>query len=93
MYGAGTYFSRAAGYSDDYAYKMPGTTRRQFFICEVVVGKWELGHDGMKMTSYLPGSTEKRYHSFVDNVHNPSIFVVQQGANSYPSYLVTYRSN
>ena len=92
IYGAGTYFHRAAWYSDDYAYHIPHTNHKQFFICEVVVGKWECGHPGMKMPNNLPGSTVKRYHSFVDNVHNPSIFVVQQGASAYPSYLVTYRA-
>lgn len=64
------------------------------FICEVVVGKWEQGHPGMNITSPLPGPLgerfHKRYHSFVDNVDSPSIFVVQQSACAYPSYLVTY---
>ena len=38
------------------------------------------------------GKLYKKYNSLVDNVVNPSIFVVQHSNEAYPAYLLTYHT-
>ena len=59
-------------------------------LVEVVVGKWSQGAPGLKMCPLLPGDQCVRHDSLVDNIVNPSIFVVQNPAQAYPAYLITY---
>ena len=44
----------------------------------------------MKIPPVIPGSQYNRFDSLVDNESNPSIFVVQDGSQAYPAYLITY---
>ena len=36
------------------------------------------------------GQQYARYNSLVNNVKDPSIFVVQHSSQAYPAYLITY---
>ena len=89
IFGNGTYFARDAKYSDDYARTLP-SGQKQMLVVEVLVGRWALGAEGMSMCPLLPGEQYKRYNSLVNNVANPSIFVVQHSNQAYPAYLLTY---
>ena len=44
----------------------------------------------MKMPPLIPGEQYIRFDSLVDDVANPTIFVVQEGSQAYPAYLITY---
>ena len=91
-YGYGTYFARDARYSNNgYANTLP-TGQRQLIVAEVLVGKWTKGRRGMSNYPLLPGEQFKKYNSLVDNVVNPSIFVVQHSNEAYPAYLLTYHT-
>jgi len=88
-HGDGTYFARDAKYSDGYAAKLP-SGRKQMLVVNVLVGLWAQGKAGLKMPPFLPGEKHRRYNSLVNNVDNPSIFVVQHSNQAYAAYVITY---
>ena len=92
LYGEGTYFARDASYSDCYAARVPATGQKVLLAANVLVGRTCLGAQGMRVAPIIDvvqgGAT--RYNTLVDNVHDPSIFVVRQSVMAYPSYLITY---
>jgi hypothetical protein len=91
IYGDGTYFARDASYSNaGYARKLQNG-QKQMLLVDVLVGRSEKGEKGMKMTSLIPGEQHIRYNSFVNDVSDPSIFVVQHSNHAYPAYLITYK--
>ena len=44
----------------------------------------------MKVPPNKPNTQDRKYDSVVDDVENPTIFVVFKDTSSYPHYLVTY---
>lgn len=89
IWGDGAYFARDAKYSHDYAATLP-TGQKQMFVVQVATGRWTQGQPGMKMPPLIPGEQYIRFDSRVDDVGNPTIFVVQEGSQAYPAYLITY---
>jgi poly [ADP-ribose] polymerase 7/11/12/13 len=89
LWGDGTYFARDAAYSHDYACRL-ANGQKQMLLAEVVVGRWAKGQKGLKECPLLPGEAYRRYNSLVNDVANPSIFVVQHTSQAYPAYLITY---
>ena len=58
IWGVGSYFARDAIFSADYALRgsFEGTDNcTQFFLVDVVVGRWERGAKGKKFFSKVPG--------------------------------------
>jgi len=90
IYGRGTYFAHNAKYSDNYAATREDGTKR-LILASVVVGKWELGKQGMSITNVIRGSEYLTFTSLVNDVTRPTIYVVQQGCQVYPSYVITYK--
>ncbi|XP_033119241.1 protein mono-ADP-ribosyltransferase PARP14-like, partial [Anneissia japonica] len=88
-YGAGTYFAANASYSASDTYSRPNTQgQKHMFFCHVLVGNYARGASGMLAPPVQPNST---FHSVVDNVANPSIFVIFNDVQAYPSYLITFK--
>jgi len=44
----------------------------------------------MRMPPLVSGEQYIRFDSLVDDEANPTIFVVQEGSQAYPAYLITY---
>jgi hypothetical protein len=89
IYGDGTYFARDAKYSDSYAQTLP-SGQKQMLLVDVVVGRWTKGVKGMKTCPVVAGEQYTRYNSLVNDVDDPSIFVVQHSSQAYPKYLIAY---
>lgn len=89
LYGNGTYFARDACYSDTYARTLP-TGQKQMLLVNVIVGRWTTGKQGMKVCPTVPGEQYARFNSLVNNVADPTIFVVQHSSQAYPTHLITY---
>jgi len=81
MYGKGCYFARDFKYSQTYGKKI--------FQCLVVVGQWTQGHQNVKVAPDLDASRGLKHDSVVDNMQNPSIFVVFTDNHAYPEYIIT----
>jgi len=97
-YGRGSYFARDASYSHDYASSPAGPDLKQMLVAEVAVGPYQQGShgkaifDNLCMTNPNVKQELKLCHTaFVDNQHDPAIFVVADPAQAYPAYVITYR--
>ena len=91
IWGDGTYFARDASYSHNYAGQLP-SGKRQMLLNEVLVGLSTIGKKGTKLYPKVPGAknSSTRYHSLVNNVSDPTIFVVAHSTAAYPAFLITY---
>eukprot|EP00538_Stauroneis_constricta_P000233 CAMPEP_0119552200 /NCGR_PEP_ID=MMETSP1352-20130426/5261_1 /TAXON_ID=265584 /ORGANISM="Stauroneis constricta, Strain CCMP1120" /LENGTH=1034 /DNA_ID=CAMNT_0007598393 /DNA_START=93 /DNA_END=3197 /DNA_ORIENTATION=- len=91
-YGKGVYFARDASYSSHTTYSAPNSRGvQQMFMCRVVVGDWCQGKEGQLTPDAKPHNQLELFDSTVDNVLNPSIFVVYHDAQAYPEYLISFR--
>ena len=84
VYGEGAYFARDAKYSHSY-------TRgpvRFMFLCKVLVGQYARGQSSYKRPPAKAGHA--LYDSCVNDMTNPSVYVIFDIAQSYPEYLVEY---
>jgi len=88
-YGKGSYFARDAGYS--LSYTTPDKYGiRSMFLCRVAVGDWCQGTQDQVTPDTKPGTNNELFDSTVDDVGDPSIFVVYHDTQAYPEYLVTF---
>jgi ABC-type branched-subunit amino acid transport system substrate-binding protein/type II secretory pathway pseudopilin PulG len=90
-YGKGVYFARDAACSSHETYSKPDANGIQrMFLCRVVVGDWCGGTNGQLTPDAKPHSPLELFDSTVDNVRNPSIFVVYHDSQAYPEYLISF---
>lgn len=85
----GSYFARDATYSHSYT---SNTVVRTMFVSRVLVGSYTKGASSYVRPPSKDGGDVNFYDSCVDNVLNPSIFVVFEKHQIYPEYLIQYRS-
>ncbi|KAL3970300.1 NAD+ kinase [Sarotherodon galilaeus] len=92
LYGNGTYFAVNASYSASDTYSKPNQNGEKFmYVCRVLTGDFTLGQKGMVTPpAKKPGSTDL-YDSVVDNLANPTMFVVFHDTQAYPEYLITFK--
>ncbi|KAL2076618.1 hypothetical protein ACEWY4_027790 [Coilia grayii] len=86
-YGKGSYFARDASYAHRYT-SHPGA--RAVFVCRVLVGEHTQGSSSLLRPPPRGEGDMRLYDSCVDDVANPSIFVVFEKHQVYPEYLLRY---
>ncbi|XP_054916113.1 protein mono-ADP-ribosyltransferase PARP14-like [Poeciliopsis prolifica] len=89
-FGQGTYFAVNASYSVDYSSPAADGTQTMF-VARVLTGFFTLGRSDMRMPP--PRDIQQphdRYDSLVNNIDNPSMFVVFHDNQAYPDYLITF---
>ncbi|XP_046878440.1 protein mono-ADP-ribosyltransferase PARP12-like [Hypomesus transpacificus] len=86
-YGKGSYFAKDAKYSHSYTGQ---SSVKSMFVCRVLVGDYTRGDSSYLRPPSKDGGDTVFYDSCVDNVTNPSIFVVFEKHLVYPEYLITY---
>ncbi|XP_076862538.1 protein mono-ADP-ribosyltransferase PARP12-like isoform X2 [Brachyhypopomus gauderio] len=86
-YGKGSYFARDAKYSHSYTDKS-GTCC--MFVCRVLVGKYTTGHSSYLRPPLKDGEHNIFYDSCVNDINNPSIFVIFEKHQVYPEFLIQY---
>ncbi|XP_060593313.1 uncharacterized protein LOC132747821 isoform X3 [Ruditapes philippinarum] len=87
MYGDGAYFARDAKYSHAYTGSGP---ERFMFLVTVLVGDYTLGDRSYRRPPNKPGNDHELYDSCVNNIDNPSIYIVFDKNQYYPEYLIQY---
>lgn len=95
VFGKGVYFASRANYSAQPKYCVPDQLGNQrMFICQVAVGKYTKGDKTMKVAPPQDPSRNKHFlfDSLVDNVSNPTIYVVMSDSQAYPEYIVTFKT-
>lgn len=88
VYGQGSYFARDAKYSHDYT---GDCDPRFMFVSRVLVGDFAQGSSEYRRPPSKDGGDVNLFDSCVNNVLNPSIFVVFKEQQIYPEYLLQYR--
>ncbi|RXN19007.1 poly [ADP-ribose] polymerase 14-like protein [Labeo rohita] len=91
LYGHGTYFAVHASYSANPTYAVPAADGTQcMFVARVLTGDHALGQMDIK-TPPVRVAPDHLYDSVVDNMQNPSMFVVFHDCQAYPDYLITFK--
>ena len=92
MYGKGVYFARDASYSHRYT-ALDANSQRHMYYAQVLTGEYTVGNTSMLAppAKNLQVDANVLFDSTVDNVSNPTIFVVYQDTQCYPAYLITYQ--
>ncbi|XP_059396160.1 protein mono-ADP-ribosyltransferase PARP15-like [Carassius carassius] len=89
-YGHGTYFAVNASYSAQNKFAVPAADGTQLmFVARVLTGYHTRGKANMKTPPVREESDH--YDSVVDNLQNPSMFVVFHDCQAYPDYLITFK--
>lgn len=91
--GKGTYFAVESNYSCHDRYSAPDKDRYQrVFQAAVIVGRYCEGNHSLREPPYIDEQTKgQRYDSVVDNMQNPTYFVVFHDDYAYPEYLITFK--
>ncbi|XP_048862586.1 protein mono-ADP-ribosyltransferase PARP12-like isoform X3 [Brienomyrus brachyistius] len=89
-YGKGSYFARDAKYSHSYT---SSSELKTMFVCRVLVGEYTRGNQSYVRPPSKDGGDTIFYDSCVDDVKNPSIFVVFEKHQVYPEYLIQYNED
>uniref|UniRef100_A0A8C5PMB7 CCCH-type zinc finger antiviral protein n=1 Tax=Leptobrachium leishanense TaxID=445787 RepID=A0A8C5PMB7_9ANUR len=88
-YGQGSYFARDASYSHKHSLK-DTDGKWTMLVARVLVGDYVTGNHTYRRPPFKLGSTTHCYDSCVDNMVQPSIFVVFEKHQIYPEYLIEY---
>ncbi|XP_042563222.1 uncharacterized protein LOC122132670 [Clupea harengus] len=86
VYGEGCYFARDARYSNSYT---SDHSVRSMFVCRVLAGSYTRGQSQYRLPPSIDGGL-LLYDSCVNDVRDPSIFVVFDKQQVYPEFLITY---
>ncbi|XP_072528758.1 protein mono-ADP-ribosyltransferase PARP12-like isoform X2 [Salminus brasiliensis] len=89
VYGQGSYFAKDAKYSHDHTDNLD---RRFMFMCRVLVGQYTRGASHYSCPP-AKDSTGTLYDSCVNDVREPTIYVVFNKTQVYPEFLITYEEN
>ncbi|XP_010163290.1 protein mono-ADP-ribosyltransferase PARP14, partial [Antrostomus carolinensis] len=91
--GKGTYFAVDASYSAQDTYSRPDTNgKRYMYLARVLTGQYCAGSGGLiTPPPKNPADPTDMYDSVVDNVKNPTMFVVFSDIQAYPEHLITFR--
>ena len=64
----------------------------RMFLTRIVTGVFTNGNSRMNQPPIDPaGAKGEHFHSLVDNVMEPRIFVINDNTRAYPGYLITYK--
>ena len=91
-FGNGTYFAVNARYSASDVYSPPDVHgRKHMYLAKVLTGQYTKGNKDLKNA---PAKDQNNpailYDSVVDDVIQPSIFVIFQDAQMYPEYHIDF---
>lgn len=91
-FGEGAYFTEEAALSNLYC-KQDSESVRYMFLAEVLVGSFAKGEPSMKRPPQKSDDASKKelFDSCVDNVDKPTIYVLFNSDQYYPTFLVQYK--
>ena len=90
FYGKGVYFATQSSYSDPYAKPATNDGVKRMFLAEVVIGECCLGKKDMQTIPIKEGTNEA-YDCAVDNLDNPTMYVVFKDSSAYAHYMLEYK--
>ncbi|XP_060945028.1 protein mono-ADP-ribosyltransferase PARP14-like [Limanda limanda] len=91
-YGNGTYFAVNANYSAQDTYSKPNLIGEKcMYLCQVLTGDYAVGKAGLIEPPVKSNKAPQLYDSVVDNMANPSMFIIFHDVQAYPEYLITFQ--
>ncbi|XP_060909810.1 poly(ADP-ribose) polymerase family member 14-related sequence 1 isoform X2 [Labrus mixtus] len=91
-YGNGSYFAVNASYSASNTYSRPNQNGEKFmYLCQVLTGDFTVGQSKMITPPAKGADPVLKYDSVVDNIANPTMFVIFHDTQAYPEYLITFK--
>ena len=89
--GKGVYFALNSSYSNGYA-SLDVNRHRHMYLARVLTGEYTVGNNSIIVPPPKNAQLDQHvlFDSTVDNVANPSIFVVYTDAQAYPAYIIKY---
>ncbi|XP_040004959.1 poly(ADP-ribose) polymerase family member 14-related sequence 1 isoform X2 [Xiphias gladius] len=91
-FGNGTYFAVKASYSARDTYSMPNQNGEKcMYLCRVLTGDYTLGKQNMIVPPAKGPVSVQKYDSVVDNMANPSMFIIFHDSQACPEYLITFK--
>uniref|UniRef100_A0A3P9DLH6 Poly [ADP-ribose] polymerase n=1 Tax=Maylandia zebra TaxID=106582 RepID=A0A3P9DLH6_9CICH len=91
LFGQGTYFAVNGSYSANPGYSMPAADGSQrVFVARVLTGVYTQGNSSMKVPPPRSNQPDDRYDCLVDQIANPSMFIIFNDNQAYPDYLITF---
>ena len=89
-FGKGTYFAVNSSYSANKTYSPLDSKGQQHIIqARVATGDFHIGNQSMVAPPPKHGQSDL-YDSLVDNVNNPTIFVIFRDDQAYPEYVISF---
>ena len=89
-FGKGVYFAKDPHYSLQDTYTPRDSNgHKHLYMCNVLTGMFCRGDHDMKVLPENPLTANKPYNSAVNDINNPTIFVIFHDASAYPAYLIT----
>ncbi|XP_042325320.1 protein mono-ADP-ribosyltransferase PARP12-like [Sceloporus undulatus] len=88
VFGRGSYFARDARYSHSYCQR--DTKTKVMFVAQVLVGDFIVGCASYSRPPAKSTNKLHYYDSCVDNMTDPSIFVIFEKHQIYPAYTIDY---
>ncbi|XP_019624394.1 PREDICTED: uncharacterized protein LOC109470056 isoform X2 [Branchiostoma belcheri] len=91
--GQGSYFALKAAYStkDYYSVPDPTTKHKKMFLCKVTTGEYTKGAADMTKAPMRSDKPNVPFDSTVNDVNNPTVFVIFHDVQAYPEYLITFK--
>ncbi|CAH1268221.1 PARP14 [Branchiostoma lanceolatum] len=91
--GQGSYFALEARYStkDYYSKPDPNTKHKKMFLCKVTTGEYTKGTPDLTKAPMRTDKPNVPFDSTVNDVNNPTVFVIFHDAQAYPEYLITFK--
>ena len=93
FYGKGVYFAVNASYSAQPTYSPPDPSGHKYmYLVRVLIGEFTAGSKDVIVPppKNIAKDPNVLFDSLVDNVANPSMYVIFQDAQAYPEYLITF---
>ena len=90
VYGKGTYFARNAKYSIDYSHKGYDAIYKMF-CCRVMCGESTMGSKHYELKDWPKKPDGLIYDSLVNNINDPSIYVIHENIRAYPMFIIHFR--
>ena len=85
------YFACDANYSAREQYSpRDAYNNKHIFLAKVLTGEFTVGGSNIVTPPSKSGNSLDLYDSVVDDIRNPSIFVIFGDAQAYPEYLITF---
>lgn len=93
VFGEGVYFAVQAQYSCSNTYSKPDPNGvKRMYLSRVLTGEYAKGKSDMRVAPQKPGgASHELYDSVVNDVGNPSMFIIFNDTQAYPDYLVAFK--